>query len=156
MLFSNKYSGDVVRIGPNILVFITPKAAAGKRPHNFLYLVLACQLRQKLTDELDTYIPSVKGLEYFPKADFISLGWPDQGITWETDPVRHHQKAKWLLPAFSAKSLKEKEWVMHKYTDIFVKSMKELGGQDKGIELKQVSLLKSYSSLPADTLYSIM
>ncbi|CAJ2512815.1 Uu.00g009340.m01.CDS01 [Anthostomella pinea] len=105
--------GDVVRISPNELVFITPKAAS------------------------DIFASQVKGLEYFLKADFISLGWPDQGITWETDPVKHHQKAKWLLPSFSAKSLREKEDVMHKYIDIFVQNMMELGNGKEGIELRK-------------------
>lgn len=81
-----------------------------------------------------------KGLEYFPKADFISLGWADQGITWETDPVKHRQKVKWLLPAFSAKSFKTKEPVIHKYIDIFVEKMRKLGGKEEGIELRQVSV----------------
>ncbi|KAI1395386.1 cytochrome P450 [Hypoxylon fuscum] len=105
--------GDVVRIAPNILVFITPKAAS------------------------DIYASQDRRLEYFPKADFISLGWPDQGITWETDPVRHHQKAKWLLPAFSTKSLRMKEGIMHKYIDLFVQSMKEIGDKEEGIELRK-------------------
>ncbi|KAI0482555.1 cytochrome P450 [Xylariaceae sp. FL0804] len=108
-----KQYGDVVRVAPNELVFITPKAAS------------------------DIYAPQVRGLEYFPKADFISLGWPDQGLSWETDPVRHQQKAKKLLPAFSSKSLKTKEATIHKYIDIFVQSMKELGGGEQGVELRK-------------------
>ncbi|KEY71798.1 hypothetical protein S7711_06550 [Stachybotrys chartarum IBT 7711] len=105
--------GDVVRIAPNELVFITPKAAA------------------------DMFGTQVRGLEKFPKAPFVTLGWPDQGITWECDPVKHRQKVKWLLPAFSAKSLKTKEAIIHKYIDIFVQKMKKLGGREEGIELRQ-------------------
>jgi hypothetical protein len=82
----------------------------------------------------------VRGLEKFPKAPFVTLGWPDQGITWECDPVKHRQKVKWLLPAFSAKSLKTKEAIIHKYIDIFVQKMKKLGGREEGIELRQVGL----------------
>ncbi|KAI0012288.1 cytochrome P450 [Xylariaceae sp. FL0662B] len=105
--------GDVVRIAPNELVFITPKAASG------------------------IYASQVKGLEYFPKANFISLGWPDQGLTWETDPIRHRQKAKWLMPAFSVKSLKTKEGIMHKYIDLFIDSMKEVGHKEEGVKLRE-------------------
>ncbi|KAI0015351.1 cytochrome P450 [Xylariomycetidae sp. FL0641] len=105
--------GDIVRIAPNELAFITPKASS------------------------DMWAPQVKGYEYFPKADFISLGWADQGITWETDPVKHRQKAKWLMPAFSAKELKRKEHIIHKYIDLFVNKMKDIGGKKDGVELRQ-------------------
>jgi hypothetical protein len=80
-----------------------------------------------------------KGYEHFTKADFISLGWADQGITWETDPVKHRQKVKWLSPAFSSKSLRSKEPIIHKYIDIFVEKMKRIGSRKEGIELRQVS-----------------
>ncbi|KAH7316854.1 cytochrome P450 [Stachybotrys elegans] len=105
--------GDVVRIGPNELVFVTPKAAT------------------------DIYASQVKGLEYFPKADFISLGLRDQGITWERDPVKHRQKAKLLLPAFSAKSLKQKEGKLHKYIDLFIQKMKHKAEQGEEVELRR-------------------
>jgi cytochrome P450 len=108
-----KQYGDVVRIAPNEVVFITPQAAA------------------------DIYNPQSKGLELFPKADFISLGWADQGVTWETDPVKHRHKAKRLVPAFSAKSLKSKEPTIHKYTDFFVQKMTESGSRPEGVELRQ-------------------
>lgn len=110
---AHKKYGDVVRIAPNELVFITPQAGT------------------------DMFATQQKGYEHFTKADFISLGWADQGITWETDPVKHRQKVKWLLPAFSAKSLKTKEPIIHKYIDIFVEKMKKIGGREEGIELRQ-------------------
>ncbi|KAI9154961.1 Cytochrome P450 monooxygenase BOA3 [Paramyrothecium foliicola] len=105
--------GDVVRIAPNELVFITPKAAA------------------------DMFGSQVKGLELFPKADFINLGWSDQGLTWERDPVWHRQKAKKVWTAFSAKSLKGKERLIHHYIDKFIQIMKEIGNEERGIELNQ-------------------
>jgi hypothetical protein len=80
----------------------------------------------------------VKGLELFPKASFISLGWPDQGLTWETDPVWHRHKAKKVWIAFSTKSVKLKENITHQYTDRFVEIMKEIGSQAKGVELRDV------------------
>ncbi|KAH7313966.1 cytochrome P450 [Stachybotrys elegans] len=105
--------GDVVRVAPNELVFITPKAAS------------------------DIYGSTVKGLEYFPKADFLSLGRKDQGLTWERDPVKHRHKAKLVQPAFGAKSLKAKETKMHKHIDAFVQVMANKGRRGEAVEFRR-------------------
>ncbi|KAK4107900.1 cytochrome P450 [Canariomyces notabilis] len=107
----NKY-GDVVRIGPNELVFISPKAAS------------------------DIYASHTKHMEHFPKAKFVDLGGGDKGLTWETDPAKHRDVAKRIAPAFSVKSIRSKEPTMHKYIDLFVWKMREVGGQQGGIELR--------------------
>jgi cytochrome P450 len=78
-------------------------------------------------------------MELFPKTNFFDLGGEDQGLTWERDPAKHRHAAKKVAPAFSAKSIKAKEPTMHKYIDMFVASMKKLGGQENGIELMTVS-----------------
>ncbi|KAK7917480.1 cytochrome P450 [Apiospora marii] len=104
--------GDVVRVAPNELVFFTPGAFN------------------------DIYNSYSHGLEHFPKNDFMALGMGDDGITWEQNPVKHHADAKKLAPAFSPKSLKAKEPLLHKYTDAFVERVKQFGGSEDGIELK--------------------
>ncbi|GAB1312667.1 Benzoate 4-monooxygenase cytochrome P450 [Madurella fahalii] len=104
--------GDVVRIGPNELAFITPKAAS------------------------DIYASHTKHIEHFPKANFIDLGGGDKGLTWETDPAKHRAIAKMIAPAFSVKAIKSKEPMMHKYVDLFVRKMSEVGSREGGIELR--------------------
>ncbi|KAI1846314.1 hypothetical protein JX266_007519 [Neoarthrinium moseri] len=107
-----KKYGDVVRVAPNELVFITPQAFS------------------------DIYNSHTTGREHCVKTNFMDLGLGDDGISWERNPAKLHADAKRLAPAFSAKSLRAKEPTMHMYTDAFVRSMKDLGGREEGIELK--------------------
>ncbi|TGO60963.1 hypothetical protein BCON_0031g00410 [Botryotinia convoluta] len=112
-----KHYGDVVRIAPNELLFLTPQA--GK----------------------DVHATQVKNLETFVKTDFEDLG-EDGGISFEIDPVKYRDVAKKLSPAFSARNTKAKEAVLHKYIDFFVDKMKAVGGE-KGVELQKSSLLSN-------------
>ncbi|KAI0189856.1 cytochrome P450 [Astrocystis sublimbata] len=107
-----KQYGDVVRVAPNELVFITPQAFT------------------------DIYEPQTGGLEHFPKTNFMDLGVGDNALLWEMDPVKHHTYAKKVAPAFSARAIKEKEVTVNKYIEAFIQRMKEIGDQDEGIELK--------------------
>ncbi|KAI0469974.1 cytochrome P450 [Xylariaceae sp. FL0804] len=104
--------GDVVRVAPNELAFITPQAFSA------------------------IYDSHTGGQEHFPKTNFLDLGLGDHGLSWEMNPVKHHAEAKKLAPAFSLKSLKAKEPTMQKYTDEFIQKMNEIGGREDGIELK--------------------
>lgn len=104
----NKY-GDVVRIAPNELVFFTPQSF------------------------VDIYSPAHKGLELFKKTDFQNRGANLGGIVWEEDPVRHREVARKIFPAFSARSIRTFEPVMHKHADYFVERMKEIGA--RGVSL---------------------
>ncbi|EPE36373.1 Cytochrome P450 [Glarea lozoyensis ATCC 20868] len=113
-----KKYGDVVRIAPNELKNIPPLSGI------------------KSDSNLDIYGSHSKHIEKFLKADFISLGDGDQGITWEKDPIKHRHTAKKLSPAFSAKSIKAKESTIHKYVDLFVQKMKKIGQNEQGVELK--------------------
>lgn len=106
--------GDVVRIGPNELVFITPEAAT------------------------DIYGAHTKHMEHFIKTDMFDLNGGFDGVTWERNPELHRERLKKLSPAFSTKSLSAKEPTMHKYIDLFVESMREVGCVDEGIELRKV------------------
>lgn len=41
------------------------------------------------------------------------------------------------------KSIKAKEPIMHRYIDIFVEKMKQIGNEESGIELRTVSFVLS-------------
>ncbi|KAI0180131.1 cytochrome P450 [Hypoxylon sp. FL1284] len=104
--------GDVVRIAPNELVFVTPQALA------------------------DIYSTHTKGLELFAKTQINNHGNDEHGgIIWEWDPVRHRQVARQLAPAFSGRALEAKEPTLHKYIDLFVGRMKSLGNTVDGVSL---------------------
>ncbi|TVY78282.1 Cytochrome P450 monooxygenase radP [Lachnellula suecica] len=104
--------GNVVRIAPNELVFVTPQAFA------------------------DLYGSQSKGIELFPKTQINNHGSDEHGgIIWEWDPVRHRQVAKELSPAFSGRALKAKEPTLHRYVDYFIERMKLLGGGAQGVTL---------------------
>ncbi|KAK7757681.1 hypothetical protein SLS62_000058 [Diatrype stigma] len=104
--------GDIVRIAPNELVFVTPEALA------------------------DLYGSHNKNLELFPKTQINNHGNDEHGgIIWEWDPIRHRQVAKQLSPAFSGRALRAKEPTLHKYIDLFVERMKRLGGGPQGVSL---------------------
>ncbi|KAI1372086.1 cytochrome P450 [Hypoxylon crocopeplum] len=107
-----KKYGDVVRIAPNELAFVTPQALA------------------------DLYGSHTKGLELFPKTQINNHGNDEHGgIIWEWDPVRHRQVSKQLAPAFSGRALKAKETTLHKYIDLFVDRMKDIGSAAEGVSL---------------------
>ncbi|EHK98806.1 putative Isotrichodermin C-15 hydroxylase [Glarea lozoyensis 74030] len=110
-----------------ILVFGAPRSSQDRESQ--LYQMCG-------THTIDIYGSHSKHIEKFLKADFISLGDGDQGITWEKDPIKHRHTAKKLSPAFSAKSIKAKESTIHKYVDLFVQKMKKIGQNEQGVELK--------------------
>ncbi|KAK4194673.1 cytochrome P450 monooxygenase [Triangularia verruculosa] len=103
--------GDVVRIAPNELVFVTPQAFR------------------------DIYGPHRKNLELFVKTEFNTRGKDLGGIIWEEDPVRHHEVAKKLSPAFTSRAIREMEPLVNQYLDYFVNRMKELGSRPQGVGL---------------------
>lgn len=95
--------GRVVRIAPNELVFHSPQAFTD---------ICATQHR---------------GLESLPKTDFQDRGKDLGGVAWENDPVRHHEVARKLSPAFSNRAMRAMEPLVHEYMDYFVQRMEELG-----------------------------
>ncbi|KAI1199438.1 cytochrome P450 [Nemania serpens] len=103
--------GDIVRVAPNELVVFTPKAFT------------------------DVYSPQHSGLEVFRKTDFQNRGANLGGIVWEEDPVRHREVARKLAPAFSSRTMRAMEPVMHKHIDYFVARMREIGGEVDGVSL---------------------
>ncbi|KAH7309879.1 cytochrome P450 [Stachybotrys elegans] len=107
--------GDVVRIAPNELVFLTPQAAK------------------------DIYLAQEKNLELFVQVGYDALDTGDGGISGETNPVEHREIAKRLAPAFSSRNFKAKEPTIHKHIDLFVDKMKNIGAGPRGAELRQWS-----------------
>ncbi|KAI0970592.1 cytochrome P450 [Xylaria arbuscula] len=107
-----KKYGNIVRVAPNELAFITPQA---------------------FTDIYDSH---TNGYEHFPKTDFMDLGLGDNGLSWEMDPIKHHTDAKKVASAFSTRSIKAKEPTIHKYIDAFIERMRDIGERGDGIELK--------------------
>ncbi|CAG8978252.1 hypothetical protein HYALB_00009149 [Hymenoscyphus albidus] len=124
--------GDVVRIAPNEIVFIDPRAASGTKTLRRRNLIL-----HYLTKDADIYGSHTKHLEHFTKTNFIKIGQGDQGIAWETDPVKHRNMVKKISPAFNMKSVRAKDPTMHKHIDHFVQIVKEVGSSDGGVELRE-------------------
>lgn len=100
-----------MRIAPNELVFYTT---------------------QTMTD---IYAAQHKGLETFPKIDFQDRGKDFGGIAWENDPVRHHQVARKLAPAFSSRAIRAMEPLVHHCMKFFLERMKEIGDTLEGVSL---------------------
>ncbi|KAI1366623.1 cytochrome P450 [Xylaria arbuscula] len=105
--------GDVVRIAPNELVFLTPQAAK------------------------DIYLAQENHLESFVQVGYDALDTGDNGISGEPNPIRHREVAKKLAPAFSNKNLMAKEAVIQRHMNQFIEKMEHL--QRKDIELRQWS-----------------
>jgi len=57
------------------------------------------------------------------------------GIFWEEDPIRHRAVAKNITPAFSSRSIRAIELLVHKYIDYAVAMMEELGQALERVEL---------------------
>ncbi|KAI1115192.1 cytochrome P450 [Nemania sp. NC0429] len=107
-----KKYGHIVRIAPNELVFDSPQASK------------------------DIYGSHDKGLEIFTKTDIHDFGRDrDGGLIWQQDPVKHHQIAKQLAPAFSLRAIRAKDGVLHKHVDYFVEKMKEKAASHVGVDL---------------------
>ena len=104
-----------MRIAPNELVFVTPKAFQ------------------------DIYAPHNKTIELWVKTNFNDMGQDLGGIIWEEDPYRHREVAKKLSPALSSRNIRAMEPVVNRYLDFFVSRMREVGGGPEGIELAQWS-----------------
>ncbi|KAI1868757.1 hypothetical protein JX265_006736 [Neoarthrinium moseri] len=130
-------SGDVVRIAPNELVFLTPQAARGTIPAQVQRTASAFAGWLTVSLCSDIYLPHERMMESFVKTDFEDLGEGDGGISFETDPVKHREVAKRMAPAFSMKNFKAKEPTLQYYIDLFVDKMKEVGGLEQGAEMRR-------------------
>ncbi|KFA71865.1 hypothetical protein S40288_07736 [Stachybotrys chartarum IBT 40288] len=106
--------GDVVRIGPNSVVFLDPQAV------------------------LDIHGPKRDLSTTFTKTSMVEgLGDEDDGLLWERDPEKHRRVSKMMSPAFSGNSLREKLPVMNRHIDTMITKMLEHGAGDRGIDLSR-------------------
>ncbi|ETS83618.1 hypothetical protein PFICI_05494 [Pestalotiopsis fici W106-1] len=110
-----KKYGDIVRIAPNELVFVTPQAAK------------------------DIYLAQEKHLELFVQVGYDAVDTGDGGISGEPNPSRHYEIARRVAPAFSMRNFKAKEPIVHRHIDTFVQRMLEVGTQKRGAEMQQWS-----------------
>ncbi|CAJ2510910.1 Uu.00g065350.m01.CDS01 [Anthostomella pinea] len=115
--------GDVVRIAPNELLFLTPQAF------------------------IDIHTSHVGSLETFVKTDLNDRGDAHGGIAFERDPVRHRKVAKQISPAFSSRSITALEPTMHEHIDLFIKQMKTM--EDSG-KTERIDLAKWCNWLAVD------
>ncbi|KAI6093965.1 cytochrome P450 [Hypoxylon rubiginosum] len=88
--------GDVVRVAPNELVFISPKAYT------------------------DIYTSSINGRPAFVKSDMLDTGDKHEGLASERNIDKHRAARKQLSPAFSPRALREAEPKIHAHANEFV------------------------------------
>ncbi|KAF4124350.1 Cytochrome P450 [Geosmithia morbida] len=103
--------GDVVRIAPNELAFITPKAYA------------------------DIYTSTINGRPGFVKSDMLDTGDKYEGLASERDIDKHRAARKQLAPAFSPRSLKQYEPTIHADVDGFVDGLISSPAIDEGVDI---------------------
>ncbi|TVY85265.1 Cytochrome P450 monooxygenase aclL [Lachnellula suecica] len=96
----------------------------------------------------------MNGYETFLKTDLMDFGAGDLGLIWESDPIKRKAVAKKILPAFSTKSLKAMEPIMHEYMDLFVTKMKQFGGKPDGLLMNDWVLWLA-TDMSADLAYNL-
>ena len=105
--------GDIVRISPNELSFIDPAA-------------------------IQNVYNAGKGAARFVKPKFYDTGANYLGLPQVQDPQEHAKQRKLLSPAFSAKSLRDQEDIIHTYIDMFLKQLERLGDpQGPGVDMTE-------------------
>ncbi|EWZ49110.1 hypothetical protein FOZG_00079 [Fusarium oxysporum Fo47] len=95
--------GDVVRIAPNELSFASVQAYH------------------------DIYGHALKDKKRFIKGSWYDVAGDHPGIVSVRDPVQHSRQRKYLSHAFSAKSLRGQETLIHGYVDLFLGQLRNLG-----------------------------
>ncbi|KAL8383419.1 hypothetical protein RB595_006937 [Gaeumannomyces hyphopodioides] len=103
--------GDVVRIAPNELVFVTPKAYT------------------------DIYTGTINGRPAFVKSDLLSTGDKYEGLASERDIDKHRAARKQLSPAFSPRALRQYEPVVNSHVDDFASKLESLGTGPQGVDV---------------------
>jgi cytochrome P450 len=113
-LLLTHFEGDIVRIGPNELSFVSTQS------------------------HQDINGGRSKGQKLFPKTDFFDNGDPQQPLARIQDPAIHAEARKAMAPAFSAKSIRSQEDIIHLYMDKFVQQLSKLGeGGKKAINVAE-------------------
>ncbi|KAF4948832.1 hypothetical protein FSARC_13638 [Fusarium sarcochroum] len=106
--------GDIVRIAPNELSFVTVEAYK------------------------DIYSQGGETNARFVKSKFYDTGERILGVAQVQDPDEHQRQRKTLARPFSLRSLREQESVIHNYTNKFLMQIGRLGHSGgPGIDMKQ-------------------
>ncbi|MCJ1262480.1 hypothetical protein MMC22_002350 [Lobaria immixta] len=103
--------GDVVRVAPNELVFITPKAYT------------------------DIYTSTINGRPAFVKSDMLDTGDKYEGLASERDIDKHRTSRKQLAPAFSPRALKQYEPSVHAHVDELVYKLECSPATHEGVNI---------------------
>ncbi|KAG5929807.1 hypothetical protein E4U42_004434 [Claviceps africana] len=120
-----EFIGDVVRIAPNELVFITPEAYTGKFGDENESLRLLTSHHQ------DIYASVSQGRPCFIKSDMLEMGEKYEGLASERDVGKHRAARKQLAPAFSQKALLAYQARIHDFANQLILKFEEeaAGGQ---------------------------
>lgn len=85
----------------------------------------------------DIYGHALKGKKKFVKSTWYeTVDHP--GIVGVRNPKEHSRQRKYLSHAFSAKSLRSQETLIHGYVDLFLGQLRKLGSPDgEGINIEE-------------------
>lgn len=123
----------MVRVAPNELVFITPKAYTGM---SFPF-VIQWTLRV-LSRSVDIYTSTMNGRPAFVKSDMLDTGDKYEGLASERDIDKHRAARKQLAPAFSPRSLRQYEPTIHAHVDELIHQLERSPATQEGVEISRV------------------
>ena len=87
----------------------------------------------------DIYGHALKGIKKFVKSTWYETGGDHPGIVSVIDPKEHSRQRKYLSHAFSAKSLRSQEALIHDYLDLFLGQLRKVGNSEgEGINIEEV------------------
>jgi cytochrome P450 len=86
----------------------------------------------------DIYGHATKGKKKFIKSDWYDTAGDHPGIVSVRDPAQHSRQRKYLSHAFSAKSLRGQETLIHCYVDMFIGQLcKLVNPEGSGINVEE-------------------
>ena len=94
----------------------------------------------------DIYGHGTKGEPSFLKSSWYDTGDPVPSVVTTRDPVNHSRQRRTLAHAFSSRSLKDHEHVIHRYTDLFITQLAKHGGQGS----ESINVSEAYNWLAFD------
>ncbi|KAJ5220818.1 cytochrome P450 [Penicillium citrinum] len=112
-MFGMHVNGDVVRIAPNDLVFLTPQAYT------------------------DIYTSTIDRKPAFIKSHMLDTGDKHEGLPSERDLDVHRALRKKMSPEFSPRALKKFEPVIHEHVDDLIDQLEMTGKGAEGVDAAQ-------------------
>lgn len=109
---TKRHKGDIVRITPYDLVFVTQQSYR------------------------DIYSQPTKGKKLFNKSPYFYTGFGEPGLSLIMDPEKHAAERKRLAPGFSTRALRDQEYLIHEYTDQFTQLIRRMMKEnEQGIDM---------------------